>query len=371
LTKKTIKKPKIVTIVGNRPQFIKLAPLSAQIRKHADEMIVHSGQHYDFNMSDIFFSELGIPSPDRNLEITEKLHGAQTAKILTAIEKILMDEKPKAVIVFGDTNTTLAGALAAVKLHIPIAHIEAGPRMNDKCESPEEANRIMVDHISSMLFSPTESSLQNLVNEKVWGKAYFSGDTMYDTFMKMRPLFKSPEILRKFDGIKSFNNGDYVLVTLHRPLNVDDPGRLETIMRGMIDSGEKIIFPVHPRTRAMISKCSFQKEILSCDRISFIDPQGYIELGALQTRCRKIVTDSGGVAKESYFNKKPCVTIYPETPWPETRDAGTNTILTKISVRSVSASIKKNDPDLDFSRKYFGNGKSAEFIAKKIMEFIR
>ncbi|MEZ7891762.1 MAG: UDP-N-acetylglucosamine 2-epimerase (non-hydrolyzing) [Candidatus Wallbacteria bacterium] len=363
-------KKKIVTIVGNRPQFIKLAPVSKQIRKHASEVLVHSGQHYDYNMSDIFFKELEIPKPQYNLNINEKLHGVQTAKILIEIEKILLHEKPDMLVIFGDTNTTVAAALAAVKLHIPIAHIEAGPRMYDKCESPEEANRIMVDHISNLLFAPTKSSLDNLKKENVWGHAYFSGDTMYDTFLKTRRLLNEGGLAEKFEKIDSFKKRDFILCTLHRPLNVDDNARLNQIMEGFMLSGKNIIFPVHPRTRQMLEKCACHKKFMKNPKITLIEPQGYLEIGILQANCKKIVTDSGGVPKEAYFNKKPCVTIYPMTPWPETSETGANIIIKKVSSQNVADALVSQKLKCDFSKKYFGNGKSAEKIVKKIMDYI-
>lgn len=361
---------KIVTIAGNRPQFIKLAPVSAEVRKRFDEVLVHSGQHYDYNMSDIFFRELGIPEPDYNLNVNEKSHAVQTARILVEVEKILIKEKPALIIVFGDTNTTIAASLAAVKLHVPIAHVEAGPRMRDRCESPEEANRIMTDHISHLLFAPTESCARNLNDESVFGSVYFSGDTMYDTFVRMKKAFTAPEAVAKFEGIKGFGDGGFVLLTLHRPLNVDDPVRLERIMRGVMDSGEKIIFPAHPRTREMMKRCASYRAFSKHPAVSVIDPQGYVELGTLQTFCKKIVTDSGGVAKEAYFNKKPCVTVYPMTPWPETEAAGCNAVLKKFSAEALARAITRSHEGLDFSAKFFGDGKSSSFIAKKIEKFI-
>ncbi|OQA79090.1 MAG: UDP-2,3-diacetamido-2,3-dideoxy-D-glucuronate 2-epimerase [bacterium ADurb.Bin243] len=361
---------KIVTVAGNRPQFIKLAPVSAEIQKKFSQVIVHSGQHYDYNMSDIFFSQLDIRRPDYNLNVSEKSHAVQTAKILVEIEKILLAEKPELIIVFGDTNTTLAAALAAVKLHIPIAHIEAGPRMRDYCESPEEANRLMTDHISHLLFAPTKACADNLKNESVFGSVYFSGDTMYDTFVKMKNTFRSPEATEKFEKIKCFAEGDYVLMTLHRPLNVDDPRRLETIMKAVMDCGEKIIFPAHPRTREMMKRCRSYEKFSAHSNVTLIEPQGYIELGALQSRCKKIVTDSGGVAKEAYFNQKPCVTVYPMTPWPETFEAGCNTVLSNLSAASLAAAISRREISLDFTGNFFGNGKSASYIVKKIEKFI-
>ena len=362
---------KIVTVAGNRPQFIKLAPVSAEIRKRFREVLIHSGQHYDYNMSDIFFRELEISAPDYNLNVNEKSHAAQTAKILVEMEKILVKEKPSLIIVFGDTNTTLGAALAAVKLHIPIAHVEAGPRMRDRCESPEEANRIMTDHISHLLFAPTAACAQNLKNESVFGGVYFSGDTMYDTFVRMKKAFTRPAVTAKFEGVKNFGDGGYVLLTLHRPLNVDDPDRLERIMNAVMDSGENFIFPAHPRTREMMKKCPSYACFAKHPDISIIEPQGYIELGALQTFCQKIVTDSGGVAKEAYFNKKPCVTVYPMTPWPETAAAGCNIVMKKFSSESLARAIAKKCDKLDFSANFFGGGKSAAYIAEKIEKFIR
>lgn len=363
-------KPRIVTVVGNRPQFIKLAPVSKRIRAFAREIIVHSGQHYDHNMSDVFFRELEIPAPDHYLGVTEKLHGEQTAKILTAIERIYISEKPDLTVVFGDTNTTIAAALAAVKLHIPVAHVEAGPRMFDRCESPEEANRIMVDHVSHLLFAPTRSSLRHLKNEGVWGDAYFSGDTMYDTFKLTRRLFESREVEGRLENIRGFERGGYALCTLHRPLNVDDPARFEEIIRGIMDSGEKIIFPIHPRTVRALEACRSAAAFRKCPRVALIEPQGYIEIGALMRNCRKVVTDSGGVPKEAYFNKKPCVTLYPMTPWPETEEAGANRVLRKVTRETVARAVAAGSAGADFSKKFFGDGRSAEKIAAKIAGFI-
>jgi UDP-N-acetylglucosamine 2-epimerase (non-hydrolysing) len=361
---------KIVTVAGNRPQFIKLAPVSAEIRKKFKEVLIHSGQHYDYNMSDIFFNELGICSPDYNLSVNEKSHAAQTAKILLETEKILVKEKPSMIIVFGDTNTTVAAALAAVKLHIPIAHIEAGPRMYDECESPEEANRVITDHISHLLFAPSAMCANNLKKESVFGRVYFSGDTMYDTFVKMKKKFVGPETLSKFEGVKNFSPGGYILLTLHRPLNVDNAERLEEIIKALLECGEKIIFPAHPRTREMMKRCASYSKLAKNRDIQIIEPQGYIELGALQTHSKKIVTDSGGVAKEAYFNKKPCVTVYPVTPWPETLSGGCNIVLKKFSAAALISAIRQKNSAADFSKKYFGGGKSAAYIVDKIEKFI-
>ncbi len=361
---------KIVTVAGNRPQFIKLAPLSTQIRKKFKEILIHSGQHYDYNMSDIFFSELGIKSPDYNLGVSEKSHAAQTARILLETEKILLKEKPELIIVFGDTNTTLAAALAAVKLHIPIAHIEAGPRMRDKCESPEEANRIMTDHISHLLFAPSALCLRNLKDESVFGRSYFSGDTMYDTFIMMKKRFVSPDIVAKIEKFKNFSPGGFVLLTLHRPLNVDDKARFEEILKGLMLCGEKIIFAAHPRSREMLANCASYSKFARCGAVEIIEAQGYLELGALQFYCSKVVTDSGGVAKEAYFHKKPCVTIYPVTPWPETVPGGCNIVLKKFSADVLAEAILRKGDRLDFSKKYFGSGKSAFYIVDKIEKFL-
>jgi UDP-N-acetylglucosamine 2-epimerase len=309
--------PKILSIVGARPQFIKLFPLSRALRKHYDEKIVHTGQHFDREMSDLFFSELGIPEPDWNLNINRGGHGEQTGRMLIELEKVMTEQQPDLVIVFGDTNTTLAGALNAAKLHIPCIHIEAGLRSFNR-SMPEEINRVMADQAADFLFAPTQTAMDNLKHEGLKDKSHLTGDIMVDSLELITGKAQKRNTLEKLDL-----SGDYHLLTLHRPYNVDDPAKLQLILNKLGKLNETILFPVHPRTRNMISN----HNIKISDSIKLIKPQGYLDFINLQAHCQKIITDSGGIQKEAYIQKKPCLTIRPETEWVETVHDGWNQLL--------------------------------------------
>ncbi len=301
---------KLCLIIGARPQFIKHAPLELELRKTFDIVTIHTGQHYDENMSNIFFNELKISRPKYLLSIGSGKHGKQTGRMLESIENILVDELPDGVIVYGDTNSTLAGSLAASKLGVPIFHVEAGLRSFNK-KMPEEINRILTDHISDLLFVPTSTAKMNLINEGISAsKIYDVGDIMYDSLLLAKGTYNDIELKNQ------------ILVTLHRPYNTDDINRLEKIFISLNNIGQKIIFPIHPRTKSVA--LTHKIEFNNYPNISFCEPLSYFELIKLQLESVCIITDSGGIQKEAYLNKKKCITLRSETEWVETLVNGWN-----------------------------------------------
>lgn len=349
---------KILTIVGARPQFIKLAPFSKEARKYFKEIIVHTGQHYDRDMSGSFFKDLDIPDPDYNLEIGSENHGAQTGKMLIALEEVVLKEKPALITVFGDTNSTIAGALVASKLDIPVAHVEAGLRSFNKT-MPEEINRILTDHCCDFLFAPTKTAVKNLKNEGLAKTTCFTGDIMLDTLhMSTKKAGEQSNILEKL----RLKPEQYHLITLHRPYMVDVLEKLGDILNVLSKVDQQIIFPVHPRTRKMLKK--FNVKINS--NIKLIDPQGYLDFLQLEKNAAKIITDSGGIQKEAYLLGKPCITLRPETEWIETVEAGWNKVIWNSS-RGLLDAIRNFNPSSERPA-VFGRFSCAEKMIKEIIQ---
>ena len=363
---------KICTIVGARPQFIKAAPVSRAIAEHnrLTEIIIHTGQHFDADMSDVFFKELNIPRPDYNLGINNASHGAMTGRMLEKIEEILIKEKPDWVLVYGDTNSTLAGALAAVKLHIPIAHVEAGLRSFNR-EMPEEINRVLTDHCADILFCPTETAVKNLKKEGFTNIVTNSsplisnpyslplvtnvGDTMYDAVMQFSEIARKQSTILEDLGLTS---KEYLLATVHRPYNTDIPENLQNILAAFLEIDEPIVFPVHPRTKQCLINSTFK---IQNSKLRCIPPVGYLDMLMLEQNAKAILTDSGGMQKEAYFFGVPCVTMRTETEWVETVEAGWNVVVGADREKIVEAvrSLKSDNP----RPKVYGDGRAGERIA--------
>jgi len=350
------KKLKFLVVVGTRPNFIKIAPLFEEFKnyKNIKPVLLHTGQHYDFEMSQVFFQDLKIPKPDYNLEVGSGSHAYQTAETMKRLEPVLLKEKPNLVIVVGDVNSTLAGALTAAKLHIPVGHIEAGVRCYDM-SIPEEINRVLTDHISDFLFCPTKTAVKNLKKEGITKGVYFTGDIMYDAFLKnIKIAQKKSKILQKL----KLEPKTYLLLTLHRPFNVDNLDNLKKIIEAVQESGEKVVFPVHPRTKKQLKKL----KICKLKNLKIIDPVGYMDMLFLEKNAKKILTDSGGVQKEAYWLKVPCISLRERTEWMETLRSGWN-ILVGRDKNKIQKAIKSFNPRKR-QYKYFGNGKSAKRIVK-------
>ena len=317
----------IMTIVGARPQFIKAAAVSRELRKRdgVREVLVHTGQHFDANMSDAIFSDLSLPSADLHLGISGGGHGEMTGRMLAALETAMLKVGPDWVLVYGDTNSTLAGALAAAKLHIPVAHVEAGLRSFNK-RMPEEINRILTDHLSRLLFCPTETAIGNLRNEGVTSGVHHTGDVMYDVLLHNLEKAKSGRALDRL-GLQA---GCYSVATVHRAENTDDDSRLRKVLAYLQDCAREkpVIFPVHPRTRQALARAG-------CDTsgLRLTEPLGYLDMLQLMASSVAILTDSGGMQKEAYFLRKPCITLRDETEWPETAEAGWNKLWTEDHYR--------------------------------------
>jgi len=383
-----MKKLKIITIVGARPQFIKAAAISRAIRKlypeKIDEVIVHSGQHYDDNMSRVFFEEMSIPEPKFNLEVGSGTHGFQTAEIIRFTEQVMIDEKPDIVLVYGDTNTTLAGALAASKLHIPIAHIEAGLRSFNK-SMPEEINRVVTDHLSTLLFSPTETGIKNLAGEGFDTDAlplysidhpgiFHCGDVMYDNALSFSRLAESKSTI--LSDLK-LNAKDFILCTVHRDSNTDSSDRLSAIMESLdqISREKKIdlILPLHPRTIKMLPVMlsdDLKDRLDANPYLRMSGPVTYFDMLLLEKNCRMIITDSGGVQKESYFFRKPCMVLRNESEWKELIDLGTATIVDADPEKINEAFLRYYKRPPENFPPIFGEGNAAEFILNELVKFL-
>lgn len=377
---------KILTIIGARPQIIKAAALSRTIKNgfsdKIEEKILHTGQHYDENMSEVFFKEMGIPTPHFNLNIGSGKHGEQTAKMIAGIEEILVNESFDAVVVFGDTNSTLAGAVAASKIHIPIVHIEAGLRSFNMA-MPEEINRIVCDQLSTLLFAPTETAVKNLENEGFFTsnakfkdgnkrQVFHSGDIMYDNSLYFAEIAEQKtDILQRL----KIENQQFVLATIHRDNNTDNPERLTEIVEALLEIAEKtkIVLPLHPRTKKLLPQ-NLLKEVYDKlqvnSNIIIIPPASFFEIIVLEKHSQLIMTDSGGLQKEAYFFKKPCVILRPETEWVEIVEQQAGIITDADKKLIVNAFNKLIQSKPNFSP-VFGDGHSAEFTLNKIVETFR
>ena len=374
---------KIVTIIGARPQIIKAAALSRAIKNHyADriqEIIVHTGQHYDENMSQVFFDELDIPRPDYNLHVGSASHGVQTARMTEGIEEILLKENPDFIVLYGDTNSTLAGAVAAAKIHVPIVHIEAGLRSFNKA-MPEEINRIVCDHCSTLLFSPTQAGYDNLRREGFPmdndapytidnPKVFHCGDIMYDNSLYFSTISSQKTNLINRLGLKG---EPFVLATIHRNANTDDPQRLTAIFRSVMKISEEmtVVLPLHPRTAKLLKTNvseQLQNAISTNANLKLIEPVSFIEMIELERNAHLVMTDSGGVQKESYFFRKPCIILRPETEWVEIVETG-NAILADADETRIMEAWKHFNarPNTDFPP-IFGDGHAAEFMLEQML----
>lgn len=348
---------KIATIIGARPQFIKAAVVSqaVSLSQTLEEVVIHTGQHYDKKMSEIFFSELNIPSPRYNLGVGGGTHGQNTGRMVESLESTLINEKPDWVLVYGDTDSTLAGAIAACKLKIPIAHVEAGLRSFNK-EMPEELNRVLTDHASTMLFAPTEQAIRNLKCEGLLGeKVQMIGDVMYDAALYYSDYAKMP----KFVYPHNLQNERFCLLTVHRAENADNPERLTRILGALGAFGEKFLWPIHPRTYNCIkfSNVTVPKNVI------IVDPVGYLEMVWLEKNCNIVVTDSGGVQKEAYFHGKPCIVLRKETEWTELVGHSLAKLVDADEILIQKALAGDWDIKSSLNRHLFGDGKSALKVA--------
>ena len=345
---------KVVTVVGARPQFIKAAPVCKALRAAGHtEYLAHTGQHYDYGMSQVFFDELGIPQPDINLAIGSGSHGRQTGQMLIRLEGVLLAQRPHWVLVYGDTNSTLAGALTAVKLRIPVAHVEAGLRSFNRA-MPEEHNRVLTDHIADLLFCPTQTAVDNLRGEGITNGVHLVGDTMYDAVLQFAAAARERSTILARLGLRPKG---YLLATVHRPYNTDDPVNLRNILAAFEEIGEPIIFPVHPRTRQKMAEYHLLNPQSAIRNPQLVDPVGYLDMLALQQAARLILTDSGGIQKEAYWLGVPCITLRTETEWVETVDAGWNIVVGAERARIIQA-VREFTPPAACPRVY-GDGCTA------------
>jgi UDP-N-acetylglucosamine 2-epimerase len=349
---------KIISVVGARPEFIQATPVSRALRKNHQEILVHTGQHYDYLMSQTFFDELGIPAPDYNLEVGSGSHAGQTAEILVRFEEVVLKEQPDVVVVRGDTNSTLAGALVASKLHIPTVHIEAGERSFDR-RMPEEINRLVADQLSSAYFCVSQTAVSQLAREGITKNVFWVGDVMLDANLANRPIARQKStVLSRLEIAPE----KYGLVTVHRAGNTDDPARLANIVRALSQVGETVVFPVHPRTRGALQKLDVQFG----DNVRVIEPVGYYDMMVLEENARMIATDSGGVQREAYFMKKPCLTLRDETEWTETVKVGWNKLV-GVDLECILNEWKTFSPPAE-QPPIFGDGKAGEQIASILTE---
>lgn len=361
---------KLITIVGARPQFIKAAPFSEVFRREHIEILIHTGQHYDANMSDVFFEELKIPKPTYHLGVGSGSHGKQTAKMLEGIEEIIIKEKPDGVLVYGDTNSTLAGALAASKLHVPVYHVEAGLRSYNKL-MPEEQNRILTDHISDLLLCPTQTAVDNLQTEGITSGVVMTGDIMYDAVLRNIGISEEKysngswfnEINIETKQVQQLTESDYYLATIHRAENTDSEEKLRKIFLAFSELDKPVLMPLHPRTRSKIDKLK-----ITAKNVVFINPVGYLLMLYLTSNAYMVITDSGGLQKEAFFLKTPCTTLREQTEWVETLSNEWN-VLSNIDHEEIKMKVQRNLKYTKLPREnVFGDGNAAIRICNAIID---
>jgi UDP-N-acetylglucosamine 2-epimerase len=348
---------KVLTVVGARPQFIKAAPVSRALRAAGHtEFLVHTGQHYDYKLSRVFFEEMRLPAPAVNLEVGSGSHGWQTGQMLMGLEMTMQQQRPDRVLVYGDTNSTIAAALAACKLQLPLAHVEAGLRSFNRT-MPEEHNRVLTDHCADQLFCPTQTAVENLAREGLTRGVHLVGDTMLDAVLQFAEVARQRSAILDQLGVRP---REYLLATLHRPYNTDVPANLRDILRAFAATGEQVVFPVHPRTRQKIAELDGALSETAAN-VKMIEPVGYLDMLMLEQHARLILTDSGGMQKEAYFFGVPCVTLRPETEWVETVEAGWNVIAGAEREQIMRAVTEHVWPDKE-PPQVFGDGQAAQKI---------
>lgn len=345
----------VLTVVGNRPQFIKAAAVSAPLRRSDQEMLIHTGQHFDEELSGVFFDELGLPSPDRELGIARGSNSSQTARMLAALEPVIAEASPDVLLIYGDTNSTLAGALAGAQAGVPVAHIEAGMRSYDRA-MPEELNRVLSDHASTLLLCSSEVAVSNLRREGVGGAVELVGDVMVDVAMKVQP-----EAGRRVDLVqrRGLTPGDYVLATAHRAGNVDDPDRLRQLVELLLAVPHRLLLPLHPRTHARLRTAGLLERLQRSERLVVTAPLGYFEMTALLCNARAVMTDSGGLQKEAYLAEVPCLTLRRTTEWVETVEHGWN-VLVDLDVSAALQALEREPPAERPA--LYGDGRAAERV---------
>ncbi len=359
-----MRKRTVITIVGARPQFIKAMPLVKEIKRAFRSKVIHTGQHYDHKMSRIFFRELDMQEPDYNLAVGSGPHGAQTAEMLKKIEKVIEKERPSLAVVFGDTNSTLAGALAAAKMNIPLAHVEAGLR-SFRRSMPEEVNRIVSDSISSILFCPTDNSVKNLRKEGITDGVFQTGDVMADALKMVLPVCRKKRQIMDILGLKK---KEYFLLTLHRDYNTDDKNGLKSLIKKLGRSGKRIVFPVHPRTGKALKRYGLWGTLKADRNITLIDPVGYVDSLTLQMNAGLVITDSGGVQKEAYLLKIPCLTLRDETEWIETLKGSANRLGGRYG-SGIRGIIDPSAWKCSWRKDVFGSGNVSHKMVKILERF--
>jgi UDP-N-acetylglucosamine 2-epimerase (non-hydrolysing)/UDP-GlcNAc3NAcA epimerase len=350
---------RVLTVIGNRPQFIKASAVSTRLRAAHEEITVHTGQHHDAELSQVFFDELGLPPAEHQLDLGGGSNTAQTARMLAGLEPVVTDVKPDAVLVYGDTNSTLAGGLAAVQAEVPVVHVEAGMRSFDRA-MPEEVNRVLTDHLASLLLCSSDVSAQNLARENAVGRVEVVGDVMVDVAALLQPRAREHTAALEAQGVKA---GEYLLITAHRAGNVDDPARLAMLVDVLSALPAPAVLPLHPRTRARLEAAGLLERVTALPHLRLAGPLGYLEFTSLLVHARAVVTDSGGVQKEAYLAGVPCVTLRPSTEWTETVEAGWNELVDLDPARVLTALERR--PPAEHPELY-GDGRAGERVVAAI-----